>query len=71
MEGGKKGKFDNLSICFNFCGEDLHTKPRNLKLSISRLLRFRDLVKIVQRFPPSEMHTRHYHISVIKKDLDI
>ena len=58
-----KGKFDNYMICFNS-----YTKLRNLKIS---RLRFRALIHIVQRFPPSKIHTQYYHISVIKKDLDI
>ena len=64
IHGGRnKGKFDNYMICFNS-----YTKLQNLKIF---RLRFRALIHTVQRFPPSEIHTQYYHISVIKKDLDI
>ena len=64
-EGRNKGKFDNHLICFNLYREATKSKDFPTRL------RFRDLIHIVQRFPPSKIHTQHYHISVIKKDLDI
>lgn len=71
MERGERKIWQSIDMLqfVNWRFTNTATKSKALDFST---LRFRDLIHIVQWFPPSEIHTRqYYHISVIRKDLDI